>query len=305
LFHLESDGRIKAPSTVSYGFSKDRTLPCALKKALELRHQHPWVLKTDIIKFFDEIDRDRMKNLVCRTVRSKMAAHLICNAVDCELEHVTGRLAEIVNSSGIKRGVGLRQGMPLSPFLSNLLLRDFDHQLERWSKPAIRYADDIIVFGNTQQDCWHALELVTSELAKLGLHVPELDGNGKTAIYEPQKPVEFLGLEIKRSESAYKFSFPRYKMDRIEADMAATATISECKKAHRTIGQLVRCLDAFVAGHHNAMSMVPNHEVFLERMEAAKRKALVRLMTELIGREAIDRLSPTGRSILGLEQFGA
>ena len=44
---------------------------------------------------------------------------------------------------------GTMQGGPLSPILANILLDDFDKELERRGLPFVRYADDFLVFTKT------------------------------------------------------------------------------------------------------------------------------------------------------------
>ncbi len=43
-------------------------------------------------------------------------------------------------------GVGVRQGMPLSPILANLVLSEFDGKIEKSGLKMVRYADDIAIF---------------------------------------------------------------------------------------------------------------------------------------------------------------
>ncbi len=83
LRHLEADDRFKPVSPISYGFSKERTLTGAQRRAAHLRRDHPWVAQTDIIKFFDQIKRADVKNLLRKSVRSKVISELLCDAVDC------------------------------------------------------------------------------------------------------------------------------------------------------------------------------------------------------------------------------
>jgi hypothetical protein len=63
--------------------------------------------------------------------------------------------------------IGLRQGMPVSPMLSNLLLKRFDEGLDKQGIVAVRYADDIAVFARSREECLEALAAV--HLAILGV----------------------------------------------------------------------------------------------------------------------------------------
>ena len=46
---------------------------------------------------------------------------------------------------------GTMQGGPLSPLLANILLDDFDKELELRGLRFVRYADDLLVFTRTEK----------------------------------------------------------------------------------------------------------------------------------------------------------
>jgi RNA-directed DNA polymerase len=300
---LEADPRFKASSPVAYGFTKGRTLADAQRASLALRHQRPWVLQADIIKFFDEIDRAQLQQLIRRKVRGKTTSALLCAAVSCEIEEVGGKGAELVRENGIQKGRGLRQGMPVSPMLSNLLLKAFDDSLVRRGLTALRYADDIAVFANSREELNDALSFIVDALARLKLRVPDLKVDGKTTISGPSDSVEFLGIEIRRFDDRYKLTAPNRKLAAIETEMARMASIEECVKHSRNIGHVVRSLDAFIIGHRASMAVLDDPKAFLDRLEAAKQRKLNALLTEVIGKKAVDTLDGTRRALLGLERF--
>jgi hypothetical protein len=107
LSHLELAPRFNATSPISFGFAKGKSLSGAQRHAATLRKAHPWVLQADIVKFFDRIRRPDIKILIRRQAGWKVIADLLCAAVDCELEDGGGRGAEIAQSNGIRKGLGL------------------------------------------------------------------------------------------------------------------------------------------------------------------------------------------------------
>src|SRR5208282_4605265 len=108
----------------------------------------------------------------------------------------------IIASSGIQRGKGLRQGMPLSPLLSNLVLCNFDKKISRQGIRVVRYVDDLIVLANSEDECRAAKEIIEKELKKVEMSIPDLGGiKSKTEIKSPAEPVIFLGLEIYRQNN--------------------------------------------------------------------------------------------------------
>jgi len=303
LWHLENDVRFNAASPIAYGFIKERTLPCAQRRALELRQSHPWVLKCDIVQFFDRIPRPALKDLIGRQVRSKVVQTLLCQAVDCELEESDAGDAQFVRDCGIIKGTGLRQGMPVSPLLSNLLLKDFDRKLQAERIRAVRYADDIAVFADSARECDEALSCIQTGLADLKLRVPGLDEAGKTARLRPSQPAEFLGVEIRRFEAGYELCAPSGRLREIEADMAEIVSIEQCIKTRRNLGEVARRLESFVIGHAASMAVLANPQDFRNRLDAAKNRQMTALLVNLLGQEVVDRLAPEGRAILGIEPF--
>jgi RNA-directed DNA polymerase len=88
---------------------------------------------------------------------------------------------------------GVMAGTPLAPILSNLYLRPLDDAFERAAVPYVRYADDIVVFGNRSAVEQHRYE-IESRLAGLGLEL----NHRKTRLSGPGEPWEFLGLKYDR-----------------------------------------------------------------------------------------------------------
>lgn len=105
-------------------------------------------------------------------MRGSSLIPLLKEAMDCEIEIKKSPLVRTsLEKQGIKTGVGLRQGMPLSPILSNLLLSDFDRSIQRNGIEMIRYADDLVLFFYTKEEVRKGQELVTRLLGELELSI--------------------------------------------------------------------------------------------------------------------------------------
>lgn len=204
--------RLRVLTGVSFGVSKgkDQGVHAAIDKAIKQRNQYPWVLKTDISQFFDKIPRDFLKDKIKARVKSKSLIPLILGAVDCEIKPRNKTQKKLIEESGIKKGRGLRQGMPLSPLLSNLVLSDFDRKLQRRGLQVLRYADDIICFCEAEVECLEAQKYIEQELNKLELSIPSLGGgNSKTTVHSPAESVVFLGVEIYKQNEIYNKKIPK------------------------------------------------------------------------------------------------
>jgi hypothetical protein len=288
---------------VSYGFTKGRTLADAQRAALKLRQSHPWVLQADIVKFFDHIPRAEVKSLAQAKIRSRFISDIVCKVIDCELEKGIGKNLGLPELNGIQVGRGLRQGMPLSPMLSNLLLRRFDIDLQRQGLHVIRYADDIAVFADSKHQCEDALKLIQGALSKFGLSIPDIGEGNKTTVSEPSKASAFLGVEIRRTEQGYKLCAPTGRLVQIEAEMSRIATLKECFDNRRDLGKLLRTLDSFIIGHRSAMTVLDDPSAFLARLNAARLKCIKNLLIEMMGSEAVRHLDEKRSAILGLSPF--
>jgi retron-type reverse transcriptase len=109
---------------------------------------HPWAYKSDISAFFDRIPRDELFDAVKRSVRTPSLNDLLRRAIDCEIDTRDPAIWRKVNAAGIVNGLGVRQGMPLSPLFANILLKEFDRVFLSRGHSLVRYAHDFIVFAD-------------------------------------------------------------------------------------------------------------------------------------------------------------
>lgn len=303
LNYLEKDKKFNAASPIAYGFTKARTLQDAQTAAVALREQRPWVLKADIVKFFDNVDRPLLLKKIERVVRSKTIKGLLRKVVNCELDdsNPKGRLIAIEN--GIKKGRGLRQGMPLSPVLSNLLLKDFDREISKAGLKAIRYADDLVVFCHSEKECRDALDYIRAKLKQLRLRIPDLEESGKTSIKGPTEKVEFLGVDIKYFSDGYRLCAPIWKVEKIEKRLDEMCTVEFCADNQITLTQALRSLDSMLIGHDRSMAIVSDREAFSARLKGLQKRYVKKLMISLLGQNAFESLSEVKKAILGLQEF--
>lgn len=93
--------------------------------------------------------------------------------------------------------------MPLSPFFANLILKDFDKNIEANEYKMIRYADDLIIFTDSHSECLEIHEFCKNLLNTLELRIPEPGHDSKTKIYRPDETAEFLGVGLVRAGETY------------------------------------------------------------------------------------------------------
>ena len=210
--------RLRIANDVSFGFVKDtpgakRGTAAARAAAIRHRQAKPWVFKADISAFFDRIRRQDLIASFQKSFQLRSLTPLVEAAIACEVDASDPRIRRVLHDSGIKRGEGLRQGMPLSPILSNFLLRDFDQAFTAAGYDLVRYADDLIVLASTREECAAIEALTRAELSKLGLGLSEQ----KTETREPVESVEFLGMELglRPGTSTYCLTVSKYQLAKI------------------------------------------------------------------------------------------
>ncbi len=294
--------RLGIATGVSYGIrnGSDHGVHSAIRKALKYRAEHGWVLKTDISKFFDTIPRERLKNLVRARLKTSSTVPLIEKAIDCELQARDADDENKIEKSGIKRGLGLRQGMPLSPLLSNLILSGFDRKIVKKKIRMIRYADDLIAFGDSKEECEQILNFVEVELRKLELRIPTLEEVTKTVIKNPKESVIFLGVELYRQPSGkYAQKIPEETCEDGLRKIRNHGNFSWNIAQKYSYADVVSRLDNILDGYESAFSDCTNLQTFITTLRQESGEVKKVLVTGIFGEETYNILSSEQRAFLG------
>lgn len=152
--------------------------------------KYKWVLKIDIRKFFDTMQWGILERILREKIREDDVINLIrmesCSAsVDKD-----GELTE--------KTLGIYQGSSIAPILSNIYLMKFDYEMMKSGCYYLRYSDDMLLLGETQEDMTEAFEKAQNLLSSLGLTISEK----KTILTELKNGVDFLGYHFDENGKA-------------------------------------------------------------------------------------------------------
>jgi RNA-directed DNA polymerase len=171
-------------SDYSYGFRPGRKAHDAVLQAQGyIQAGYRWTVDMDLEKFFDRVNHDILMSRVGRKVKDKRVLRLIRAYLNAGV---------MVNGVALRMELGTPQGGPLSPLLANILLDDFDKELNRRGHKFVRYADDCNVYVKSRR----AGERVRASLTKYLEDTLRLKVNReKSAVDRPWKR-KFLGYSF-------------------------------------------------------------------------------------------------------------
>lgn len=166
----------------SYGFRPNRDCHLAIDRVLTyLNNGYEWIIDLDIEKYFDTVNHDKLISILRENVNDSHTLHLIRSFL---------RAGIMDNGLVLSSTIGMPQGGPLSPILSNIYLDKFDKELEQRGLNFVRYADDNNIFVKSEKAADRVMKSVTSWLErKLFLKVSA----SKTKVVRPTKS-KFLGF---------------------------------------------------------------------------------------------------------------
>ncbi len=142
----------------SYGFRPGKSAHQALQRAQEIINDgYKYCIDLDMEKFFDTVNQSKLIQLLSETVKDGRVVSLV---------HKYLRAGVMVSHKFEATEQGVPQGGPLSPILSNIMLNELDHELERRGLPFVRYADDCIIFCKSPRAAERVCESISRYIEK-------------------------------------------------------------------------------------------------------------------------------------------
>lgn len=179
-------------SEYSYGFRPNRSAHMAINKTLEyLNEGNEWCVDIDIEKYFDTVNHDKLISILRERINDASTLHLIRKLLQA------GVMEDGLVSPTI---LGVPQGGPLSPIITNVYLDKLDKELEARGLRFARYADDCNIYVKSEMSANRVIQSVTSWLErKLFLKV----NARKTKVVRPTKS-NFLGITYYKNSTKWK-----------------------------------------------------------------------------------------------------
>jgi len=168
-------------SNNSYGFRPKRSAHDALKQCQKyISDGYKYTVDMDLEKYFDTVSHSKLIEVLSKTIK------------DCR---VISLIHKYMNAGVVDKGrfvetkIGVPQGGPLSPLLSNIMLNELDTELERRGHKFVRYADDCMILCKSKRAAQRTLDHIVPFIeGKLYLKV-----NKEKTVVAHVKDVKFLG----------------------------------------------------------------------------------------------------------------
>ena len=165
----------------SYGFRPKRGAHDALRQCQKnVNEGYVYVVDMDLEKFFDTVCQSKLIEVLSRTIKDGRVISLI---------HKYLNAGVVANGKFERTEVGMPQGGPLSPLLSNIMLNELDKELECRGHRFVRYADDCMIFCKSRKSAERTLKNIIPFIEeKLFLKV-----NRKKTVVAYISKVKYLG----------------------------------------------------------------------------------------------------------------
>lgn len=224
-------------------------------------------------------------------------------AASCEIDETEGIVARVVKENGIVNGLGMRQGMPLSPVFANIILRDFDREMVERGLNMVRYADDFLVLADTEKECREADLIARELLAKKDFKLPPLDMEGsKTYVANPDEEIEFLGLAVVPVPGgSYQLLLTERQIEKVKREVNKLKDVKRLVREGIDITKLTRTLEFRIGGYLAAYKDAQNIQDLRVILEQCRTGILRSIFVAAFGEAGVQSLNPSMRKFFQLD----
>jgi RNA-directed DNA polymerase len=240
-------------SPSSYGFRPGRNQRQAVQAACEIINSgKAYVVDIDLSKCFDRISQDRLMARLRQTIGDKRLLRLI---------GLTLRSGILIDGFVSPSDEGVVQGSPLSPLLSNIVLDEWDKELERRGLSFCRFADDCNIFVGSRK----AADRVMNSISNFIERRLKLKVNRDKSQVAHSSEVKFLGMTIINGTIAIAWLSMNRAMQMVK-ELTPRGT-------HLNLEQTIARINRWYRGWANYFAMT-QYPAQLKRIEAHIRRRL-------------------------------
>jgi len=167
-------------SESSFAYRSGRGVTAALEQYVALANRHRFAAKFDFQACFDHIDHEVLYGQLQELYQDRQLCDTVLSLVKTPV-YMDG---EITSTE-----TGLLQGMPLAPLLCNLYFHSADRFMEENNIPFVRYADDLVIFGDEVGE----MAALEQQLTAFFQETLKLKRNGRKAQTAAPAQLCFLG----------------------------------------------------------------------------------------------------------------
>jgi group II intron reverse transcriptase/maturase len=243
-------------SEYSYGFRPRRGAHDALKQCQRnVDDGYIYVVDMDLEKFFDTVSQSKLIEVLSRTVKDGRVVSLI---------HKYLNAGVIISGMFERTEVGVPQGGPLSPLLSNIMLNELDKELTRRGHRFVRYADDCMIFSKSIKSAERTLTNIIPYIeGKLYLKV----NRDKTCVAQISK-VKYLGYGFYRYKGKCRLKVHRKSVSKMKDKIRIlTSRSNGWGNDYRAVK-----IKQFIVGWVNYFKLANMKSLMLETDEWLRRK---------------------------------
>ena len=194
-----------------YSFRKNISVKTAIKNINNIYNINKmYGYKIDIKNYFNSINAEILLN--------NLKSDIDTNLFDI-IKDILNNKKAIYNNKIIIEEKGVMAGIPISSFLANYYIREIDYYFKNKKVLYLRYADDIVIFCNNENEIKKYVNILKTLLKKYQLEI----NDEKELFLKPNDVWEFLG-----------FSFHNKKID------LSKNTIYKMKKKIRRSSRSIR-----------------------------------------------------------------
>jgi RNA-directed DNA polymerase len=191
----------------SYGFRPKRNAHQALTKCREYITQgYDYAVDLDLEKFFDKVNHSKLIEVLSRTVTDGRVVSLIHKYLNAGVQ---------VGGSFQASEMGVPQGGPLSPLLSNIMLNELDKELERRGHKFVRYADDMVILCKSKRSA----QRVMGSVIRFIEDTLYLKVNREKSQTAPISKVKFLGYSFYKTKGEGRLRVHPKSVSRMKAKL--------------------------------------------------------------------------------------